>query len=409
LVEPEFEVTHLILVLGGIILLTILVGAGLKRIGVPSLIGFMILGFLLRVADSHWAFLSEEAIGIFDFLATVGIIFLLFRVGLESNLPGLKRQLKPASVIWLGNILFSGILGYVMSYFVLGLDLIPSLFVAIALTATSVAISVAVWQEAKAINSPTGELLVDVAEMDDISAMVLMALLFTTAPMLREGLDSTVVGVLFETLGWLSFKLVGFGVFCALFSRYLEHPITHLFRRIGKTPAKLLMIAGFGLIIAALAEFLGLSVAIGAFFAGLIFSRDPETVKLDTPFGTLYGFFTPFFFIGIGLNIDPGTLTTGLGIGGALLVVAIIGKLVGTGGPATLTTAWPGSLLLSISMVPRAEIALVIMQRGLNLGEWAVPGDVFSGMVVVVAVTAVISPMILRVLLKRWPQASGEP
>jgi hypothetical protein len=60
-------------------------------------------------------------------------------------------------------------------------------------------------------------------------------------------------------------------------------------------------------------------------------------------------------------------------------------------------------------MVPRAEIALVIMQRGLNLGEWAVPGDVFSGMVVVVAVTAVISPMILRVLLKRWPQASGEP
>ena len=169
------------------------------------------------------------------------------------------------------------------------------------------------------------------------------------------------------------------------------------------------MIAGFGLIIAALAELLGLSVAIGAFFAGLIFSRDPETVKLDTPFGTLYGFFTPFFFIGIGLNIDPGTLTTGLGIGGALLVVAIIGKLVGTGGPATLTTAWPGSLLLSISMVPRAEIALVIMQRGLNLGEWAVPGDVFSGMVVVVAVTAVISPMILRVLLKRWPQASGEP
>lgn len=409
MVEPEFEVTHLILVLGGIILLTILVGAGLKRIGVPSLIGFMILGFLLRVADSHWTFLSEEAIGIFDFLATVGIIFLLFRVGLESNLPGLKRQLKPASVIWLGNILFSGILGYVMSYFVLGLDLIPSLFVAIALTATSVAISVAVWQEAKAINSPTGELLVDVAEMDDISAMVLMALLFTTAPMLREGLDSTVVGVLFETLGWLSFKLVGFGVFCALFSRYLEHPITHLFRRIGETPAKLLMIAGFGLIIAALAEFLGLSVAIGAFFAGLIFSRDPETVKLDTPFGTLYGFFTPFFFIGIGLNIDPGTLTTGLGIGGALLVVAIIGKLVGTGGPATLTTAWPGSLLLSISMVPRAEIALVIMQRGLNLGEWAVPGDVFSGMVVVVAVTAVISPMILRVLLKRWPQASGEP
>jgi len=396
------------MVLGGVILLTILVGSGLKRVGVPSLIGFMILGLLLRVTDSHWAFLSEEAIRIFDFLATVGIIFLLFRVGLESNLPGLKRQLKPASIIWAGNILFSGILGYVMSYFALGLELIPSLFVAIALTATSVAISVAVWQEAKATNSPTGELLVDVAEMDDISGMVFMALLFAIAPMLREGLDSTVVGVLFETLGWLSFKLMGFGVFCVIFSRYLEHPITHFFRRIGETPAKLLMIAGFGLIIAALAELLGFSVAIGAFFAGLIFSRDPETVKLDTPLGILYDFFTPFFFIGIGLNIDPGTLITGIGIGGALLAVAIIGKLVGTGGPARLTTGRTGSLLLSISMVPRAEIALVIMQRGLNLGEWAVPGQVFSGMVVVVAVTALISPIILRVLLKRWPQSAGE-
>ena len=408
MVEPEFAVPHIILVLGGVILLTILVGSGLKRIGVPSLIGFMILGLLLRVTDSHWAFLSEEAIRIFDFLATVGIIFLLFRVGLESNLPGLKRQLKPASIIWAGNILFSGILGYVMSYFALGLELIPSLFVAIALTATSVAISVAVWQEAKATNSPTGELLVDVAEMDDISGMVFMALLFAIAPMLRGGLDSTVVGILFETLGWLSFKLVGFGVFCVIFSRYLEHPITHFFRRIGETPAKLLMIAGFGLIIAALAELLGFSVAIGAFFAGLIFSRDPETVKLDTPLGILYDFFTPFFFIGIGLNIDPGTLTTGLGIGGALLAVAIIGKLVGTGGPARLTTGRTGSLLLSISMVPRAEIALVIMQRGLNLGEWAVPGQVFSGMVVVVAVTALISPIILRSLLKRWPQSGGE-
>ena len=161
MVEPEFDVPQLVLIFGGIIILNILIGAGLRRSGVPSLIGFLILGFLLRIVDSHWFFLSDEATGIFDFLATVGIIFLLFRVGLESNLPGLRRQLKPASVIWGGNILFSGILGYIMAYFALGLDLVPSLFVAVALTATSIAISVGVWQEAKSIKSPTGELLVE--------------------------------------------------------------------------------------------------------------------------------------------------------------------------------------------------------------------------------------------------------
>jgi Kef-type K+ transport system membrane component KefB len=358
--------------------------------------------------DSHWFFLSDEATGIFDFLAMVGIIFLLFRVGLESNLPGLRRQLKPASVIWGGNILFSGILGYIMAYFALGLDLVPSLFVAVALTATSIAISVGVWQEAKSIKSPTGELLVDVAEMDDISAMVLMALLFSVAPTLEEGVGATVAGVLVETLAWLSFKLAGFGTFCYLFSRYLEHPVTHLFRRIGGTPAKLLMIAGFGLIIAALAELIGFSVAIGAFFAGLVFSRDPETVKLDTPFGTLYDFFTPFFFISIGLNIDPDTFASGLGVGGALLAVATIGKLVGNGGPALFTTGTTGALLLSVSMVPRAEIALVVMQRGLSLGEWAVPSHVFSGMVIVVAVTALVSPLVLRLMLRKWPQPADD-
>jgi Kef-type K+ transport system membrane component KefB len=406
MVEPEYDLSLLILLLGGLILLAVLIRPGLKRMGVPSLVGFLILGFLLRVADSQWAFLTQEMTRVFEFLATVGIVFLLFRVGLESNLPGLRRQLKPASIIWLANILFSGILGYAMSYFVLGMDLIPSLFVAIALTATSVAISVGVWQEAKATKSPTGELLIDVAELDDISAMILMALLFAVVPILRNAVDAGLAAVVLETLGWLLLKLLGFGAFCILFSRYLEKRITNFIDRIEVIPGQLLTIAGFGLIIAALAALLGFSVAIGAFFAGLVFSRDPEAVRLDTPFDVLHDFFTPFFFIAIGLNIDPTTLTMGLGVGGALLAVAIVGKLAGTGGPALITTGRTGALLLAISMVPRAEIALVIMQGGLNLGEWAVPGHVFSGMVLVAIVTSVISPVILRPLLKRWPQAN---
>lgn len=113
-------------------------------------------------------------------------------------------------------------------------------------------------------------------------------------------------------------------------------------------------------------------------------------------------FFTPFFFIG--LNIDTGTLTMGLGVGAALLLVAIVGKLVGTGGPALLTSGWSRALVLSVSMVPRAEIALVIMQRGLSLGEWAVPTHVFSGAVMIVAVTCLLAPIVLRRLLRTWPQ-----
>jgi Kef-type K+ transport system membrane component KefB len=408
MVEPEFEITQLILILGGLILLNIVIGAGLKRIGIPSLIGYLVLGLLLNMLNNHWTFLSAETTNILEFFATVGIIFLLFRVGLDSNLPGLKRQLKSASLIWISNIFFSGVIGFVAARYALNLELVPSLFIAIALTATSVAISVAIWREARMINSPKGEMLVDVAEMDDISAMILMALLFTVASTLNEGISFAIAGILLETLAWMSFKLIGFSTICFIFSQYLEHPVTHFFRRIGGTPAKLMMIAGFGLVIAALAELIGFSVAIGAFFAGLLFSRDPETVKLDMPFGTLYDLFTPFFFISIGFNIDTGTLIPGLEIGGVLLAVALVGKLVGTGGPALFISGWRGAVLLSVSMIPRAEIALIIMQRGIGLGEWAVPDRVFSGMVVVVAVTALCTPVILRLLLKQWPQENED-
>ena len=80
-------------------------------------------------------------------------------MGLESNLAGLVRQLPRASVLLGGNLIFSGWLSFVAAYFFLQLPLIPSLFISMALTATSVGISVGVWQEANAMNSDNGELL----------------------------------------------------------------------------------------------------------------------------------------------------------------------------------------------------------------------------------------------------------
>ena len=152
-----------ILLVGVAITLAILIKSELEHNGIPALVGYLALGFLLRLINSQWHFLSPQAQEIFAFLAEIGIISLLFRVGLESDLAGLKRQLSRASSIWVGNILFSAALGFITAYWLSGLALIPSLFVAIALTATSVGISVSIWQEQKATKSPNGELLLDVA------------------------------------------------------------------------------------------------------------------------------------------------------------------------------------------------------------------------------------------------------
>ncbi|MDH6056265.1 cation:proton antiporter [Umezakia ovalisporum] len=394
----------LVLLVGMAIAMAILIKSGLESISVPALVGYLLVGFLLSLMDHQWHILSSEGEEIFDFLAELGIIALLFRVGLESDLAGLMSQVSRASMVWVGDVLVSGTLAFVVCYWFLQLSLISSLFVSIAMTATSVGVAVGVWQEEKATNSPNGQLMLDVAEMDDISSVILMALLFAIAPLLKESANGSILPVIIKTAGGLLLKSILFATVCYVFSRYFEQAITVFLMRIEKPPDPMLTVASIGLIIAAISGLLGFSVAIGAFFAGLVFSRDPQAVKLDTSFSTLYEFFVPFFFIGIGLQIDPNALRTALGLGGALLIVAVLGKIIGAGIPAVFITGWVGATLVGVSLVPRAEIALIIMQRGLSLGNWAISPQVFAAMVVVSGVTSIATPLILQRMLEQWPQ-----
>jgi len=398
------EILLVILLIGTSIVVALLVKSGLETIGLPSLVGYLALGFLIRLVDSQWGLLSGEAQKTYELLSDIGVICLLFEVGLKSNVPGLIRQLRHAGIIWISNVLVSGFLGYIVSYVILNLSWIQSLFISVALTATSVGVSVVLWREANALSSPDGELVIDVAELDDLSGIVLMAMLFAVAPVFKEGIGTHLLPGLARTSGILVSKMVIFAALCLLFSRYLEHPITAFFQKIEPPPDSMIMVAGIGFIIAAVAGLLGFSLAIGAFFAGLIYSRDPQAVKMEASFTPLYEFFTPFFFIGVGLQVDPHTLTSALGLGAVLLIVAIVGKLLGTCLPAVPVVGWGSALLVGISMIPRAEIAMVIIRRGSMLGEWAVPPHVFSAMVFVSFVTCIISPLALRPGFRLWPQ-----
>ncbi|MGK7951413.1 MAG: cation:proton antiporter [Xenococcaceae cyanobacterium] len=125
-------------------------------------------------------------------------------------------------------------------------------------------------------------------------------------------------------------------------------------------------------------------------------------VKFDASFATLYEFFVPFFFIHIGLKLEIESFANTLNLVIILLIVAVLGKVVGTGLPAILTTGRTSALLLSLSMIPRAEIAMVIMARGQQLGDWAVSPEIFTSMVIVSTITCIISPLLLRPLLGKW-------
>jgi Kef-type K+ transport system membrane component KefB len=393
-----------ILLVGAIVVFAMILRSGMKEIGIPSMIGFFVLGFLVRFMDNQWNLISEQGFQIFDFLAELGVIVLLFRVGLESKVTKLIRWLPTASKIWIGGVFFSGLLGFLASYYLLGWELVQSLFVSVAMTATSVGVTVSIWKEANLLYTHHGEILLDVAELDDISGVILMALLFAVAPVLKSGNIVAALPMLPEILGLFILKLIAFIAFCIFFSRYLEAHITEFLERIQVGNGTLLVILGIGMVVSAAAEMLGFSVAIGAFFAGLIFSRDPDSVKFDGSFEPLYDLFMPFFFVGIGLKINPEVITGSLVPVVILILAAFAGKLIGHGSIAYFVTGSSGALILGTSMIPRAEIALIIMQKGLSLGDWAVTPQIFANMVIVSAVTSLTIPLILRPMLNRKSQ-----
>lgn len=396
------------LLVGLIVIASGFIDALCRRLHLPALVGYLLVGMALSLLNSRWTFMSEDIRNVFSFLADLGVIALLFKVGLESRTGSLIQKLPEAVPVWLGNVAASFLLGFGVCYFILSLQLIPALVVATALTATSVGVSVAAWQSSnQALSSDNGQLLIDVAELDDISAIALMTLLFALIPVLHNG-HAEALSVLGTTGAGFVAKLIFFIGLCYLFARYFEPRISSYTARMEPEPQYMLTVAGVGFVIAAIAGWLGFSLAIGALFAGLIFSRDPKAVKTEKSFIDIYDFLTPFFFINIGLNVLPAYVTAGAGVGVLLLLAAVAGKFIGAGMPALIFTGMTGAVLIGISLVPRAEIAMIVVHKARQLGDWAMPGEIYAAMVFVTIITCISAPPVLYRLLKRWPQTVKE-
>jgi len=174
----------LLLTLSALLILGPFFRGFLERLGVPALVGYIALGFLVSLLDHEWSFTTPQFESTIGFLAQLGVFAILFRVGLKSNTSVLLEKLPDASFIWVGDVLTNLVFGFVVSRYVLALPLETSLVIATAFSATSVAVSVAVWDEMNRLNTPSGNLLVDVAELDDLSGVLLLALLLAVIPVL---------------------------------------------------------------------------------------------------------------------------------------------------------------------------------------------------------------------------------
>ena len=390
----------LLVTLGALLVLGPLFRGLVERLGVPALIGYIALGILVSLLDQQWSFVTPQFEYAIGFLAQLGVFAILFRVGLKSHTRVLLQKLPEASFIWVGDVLTNLLFGFVVAHYLLSLPLETSLVIATAFSATSVAVSVAVWDEMKMLNTGKGHLLVDIAELDDLSGVILLALLLAVIPALGLQEDILWSSILWTTLSVIV-KLALFIMVCYLFSHYLEQPFTRFNKkwedfRTGMT----ISLLGAGLVIAAIAGQLGFSLAIGALFAGLAFSRDPEAVRTQTRFTYLHDFFAPFFFIHIGMQVDPGAIAPSIALASVLFIPAVLGKFIGVAVPATRVVGNRDAAALGISMIPRAEIAMVIMFQCRQFGDAIVSNTVFASMVLVAVMTSIAGPMMLRYMLR---------
>ena len=200
--------------------------------------GYIALGLAIGTLVRPWIASSPGFYVVFEALAQLGVVALLFRVGLRSHTSTLLDKLPDASLIWICNVLGSLAIGYIVARYGLQWSVETSLVIATAFSATSVAVSVSVWDELGNLGTDKGQILIDVAELDDLSTAVLLAVLLGTISTLLSGEDGLWLLAGASSLVILT-KLALFIVGCYLFAHFLEADFTRFNRRLSDSESSL--------------------------------------------------------------------------------------------------------------------------------------------------------------------------
>ena len=378
-------------------------GVLVARWGQPSVLGELLFGIVL--ANLAPALFGEAGIEFvrasetLRFLAQIGVLLLLFDVGLEIDLSAFLKVGASAALVAIAGVIAPLGLGWASTRWLLpGSSTLVHIFIGATLTATSVGITVRVLKDLGVTGCSEGQTIIGAAILDDVLGLIVLAVVAGSVSGAASGINS----VSAVSIAVIVLKAVGFLGITIVLGHFLSRKIVQMATLSGEHGVLLIVGVALCFTFAYLAELVGLADIIGAFAAGVFLDPYGEGVyskkdqaTLRELLGPLSDVLVPLFFVLMGLQVnlagftDPSVLALGL----VLIAAAIVGKLACAAGVIRPgIRRWP----VAIGMIPRGEVGLIFAGIGASLkleGEPILSGSVYSAIVVMVVVTTLITPI----------------
>ncbi len=390
-----------------------LAGELFERIRQPAVIGELLVGVVLGPFALGWigvpsgamiealhgeAAAAETLATVYEVLAELGVIVLLFLVGLETRLSDILRVGARAGVVAVGGVVLPFVLGYALVA-QLGRPTIEAIFIGTALVATSVGITARVLADLGHLQDVEARIILGAAVIDDILGMIVLAVVSAL------GTGGTVSVASIAVIG---VQAVAFTLFVAFAGRHAVRRWSIHLERLQIRNAPFVVAVSIMLGLAALSAQIGLAAIIGAFLAGMVFAELREQYELERQALPLYELLVPLFFVITGSRVDWRLLLDGqlMALALGVTALAIVGKLVGCGLGAR-GMGWSSVAIVGIGMAPRGEVGLIVARVGRSLA--AIPDEMYSVVVIMSVLTTLIVPPLLTLLYRRRPAPAAQP
>jgi Kef-type K+ transport system membrane component KefB len=394
------EIHNFFLTLFLILVTARILGELFARLGIPSVLGELTAGILLGVSVLGLVEVND----VLKVLAEIGILLLLFEIGLDTDVQRLKDAGPKSIVVALLGVLFPFAGGALLSLYLFDLALVTSLFIGGTLTATSIGITMRVLKDLQREHTSVAQIVIGAAVIDDIIGVIILVFIYDYSINLELSMTNTLNTTMFIVLFLLIAPTIA-NVMSNLVKKFDKHK-----KMPGLIPT---IIVSLIALFAYLSHLFGAPEILGSFAAGIALSRrfilpfglglkhdDEFLEKVQRSIRPISYMFTPIFFVMVGLSINLKVIDfTSMQfwyLALTFLFVAVVGKYIGVFLLRSTTTL--EKALIGISMIPRGEVGLIFAELGRVNG--ILDNQIYAVLIFVIIVTTIVPPFLLKWLFK---------